>query len=376
MELVFNFFKLKVRPKIISFLKLLPKTSAKFGPVRGEPVSLKSLLKSNSGECFFGRMVFSKVNFFRKNKAKCIYGDPSTLFDIPNSFQTEAFLVGLYNARVLGPTVAVITNQDRVIRDVSLDWGRTINNHFVYRRINLPPLKKFSGRSLLLATTGADTFYHWLIDSLPRLFIAHCCRLPLVSFDFIIVNDADKPFVNQYTTYLGIPNKKLISLSKTRHCAFDMLFVPSLPCEGSSGDPPPWVKTFYSNFFKRNEYFQFKPKNFFVARSKSNSRFLALSRGFKTFLKNNGFKILYLENLSIARQAFIFRHAKTVIAVHGAGLANLVFSKRCNVIEIFQEDTINQCYYSLSQLSDCNYKYVVLKKNEPLRKDHILKHLP
>ena len=53
------------------------------------------------------------------------------------------------------------------------------------------------------------------------------------------------------------------------------------------------------------------------------------------FLKEKGFEILKLENFDFKEQVYIFKNASIIVSAHGAGLANVCFSKKnCKVIEI------------------------------------------
>ena len=48
----------------------------------------------------------------------------------------------------------------------------------------------------------------------------------------------------------------------------------------------------------------------------------------KKILKKNNFDYIQLSKIDWYKQIYIFNNAKTIIGLHGAGLANLVFCKK------------------------------------------------
>jgi capsular polysaccharide biosynthesis protein len=66
-----------------------------------------------------------------------------------------------------------------------------------------------------------------------------------------------------------------------------------------------------------------------------------------------------LENYSIDEQANIFSNAGLILAPHGAGLTNLIFSnnKNVNVFEFFSKSYVNACYASICALKGFEYTY-------------------
>ncbi len=74
-------------------------------------------------------------------------------------------------------------------------------------------------------------------------------------------------------------------------------------------------------------------------------------------LSQYGFKKYILENLPITEQIELFYDADFVIGTHGAGLSNLVFSRKARVLELFPTGYILPHYYYLSKSTNNNYAY-------------------
>jgi capsular polysaccharide biosynthesis protein len=76
-------------------------------------------------------------------------------------------------------------------------------------------------------------------------------------------------------------------------------------------------------------------------------------------LKPRGFRRLDLEDLPLKEQVALFQDARAVVAPHGAGLTNLLFSQpACKVVELFAGDATPH-YRHLCQAADLSYADVV-----------------
>jgi capsular polysaccharide biosynthesis protein len=79
-------------------------------------------------------------------------------------------------------------------------------------------------------------------------------------------------------------------------------------------------------------------------------------------LEAAGFACIVLEQLSFAEQIHLFTTAETVVGVHGAGLANLVFAPAAaTVIEIMPDSCNNPCFRNIAAAVGCRYLQVPAK---------------
>lgn len=69
------------------------------------------------------------------------------------------------------------------------------------------------------------------------------------------------------------------------------------------------------------------PKKVFLARRKT--RNISNMEEVEAFLSKRGFTTIYPETLTVAHQFKIFRDAETVVGIHGAGLAPILYSEAC-----------------------------------------------
>lgn len=111
-------------------------------------------------------------------------------------------------------------------------------------------------------------------------------------------------------------------------------------------------------------------RKIYVSRRKSRRRRLKGEDLLEKRLQERGFAILHCEELSFPEQIRAFHDAETVVATHGAGLSNLVWSEApCRVIEIFPKNYLLDCYAWLSFSHGFDYRYVICKTGHKIDED-------
>lgn len=95
-----------------------------------------------------------------------------------------------------------------------------------------------------------------------------------------------------------------------------------------------------------------------VSRSDADERRMTNRDAVVSALEALGFESYVLSELTFAEQVRLFADAEIVVAPHGAGLANLAFSKDCTVIELFGSK-IKPTYFMLAASLGFEYRYVV-----------------
>ena len=96
-----------------------------------------------------------------------------------------------------------------------------------------------------------------------------------------------------------------------------------------------------------------------ITREKAGSRrLLFTSREIETLVKSD-FEVFNLEDMSFIDQVALFINAEEIIAVHGAGLSNVVFcSKNALVIELFPENLKSDYFSNIARIVGLRYKRV------------------
>jgi len=244
-----------------------------------------------------------------------------------------------------GPTISVVDSHDRLLGDVSVEWGRKANENWTFRRCCLPKPKKIAGRTLVLASTGGNTYFHWITDVLPRIRLARKAGHETDSFDHFLVNGRDQPFQKETLALFGVPEAKCLFLSGSESAyEFEEAGLPGLP--GVPGVVPPESVQFLREQFTATN--SGRPKKIFMGRGGARHRALIHEDEISRGLASKGFEAVECESLSVQKQAEAFASAEVVVGAHGAALANLVFCRPgTRVIELFSPRYVNPCYRDL-----------------------------
>lgn len=252
------------------------------------------------------------------------------------------------NVRVFGPTIAMADGKNQLLAQATIEWGRKANENWVFRRCRLPPTEKLRGKSLIMASTGGDTYFHWMTDVMPKYFLAQKAGYSLKDFDHFIVNGTKKPFQKESLARLGIPLDKCRTFAaKEKNYLAECAVLPSL--QGRSGVVSPRTVQQIRATFPVLRVSKKQGSKIFIGRSGAADRKLLHEKAIKSFLGSRGFQIFEPANFSISEQAELFFSADLVVVAHGAAATNLIFCRPGTwVIELFSPEYVNPCYRDLS----------------------------
>ncbi len=189
---------------------------------------------------------------------------------------------------------------------------------------------------------GHANYYHWLMNWLPRLFLLEMCGY---SKRTLLVGDSWARF--QQSTFNYFVKKDSYNILRVK----DVVFVKRLLVPTFFKNPlhSPFVVTQLRTRAKEDMLFV-KPKKIYVSRKSANGRRVVNEEEMFAVLKNKGYELVELEKLSFKEQVKLFSNATHVIAPHGAGLVNLVFSKKIKfVVEIFNKSW-SRVFWSLGAI--------------------------
>jgi capsular polysaccharide biosynthesis protein len=360
-------FQLKIaqrtRRLVVIILQKLPISSEIIGSPKG--------FYSSTYDCIAKSNKLIKANNQASYKqiyagGKCLQAKPITLGDnIHWKFRKfyehdhpKTFVAVIPSGRVWGFSGSVITPDDRLLADVSVEFVEQIKYHSIFNQIKLAPIHKIKGTVAVLSATGGYAYYHFMFDVLPRIHLLHKAEIAFDNIDYFLVNSYQSPFHREMLGKLGISETKILESSKYPHIKADKLIVPSLP--GVMVYPPAWAGQFLREEFLNCQITKLHGgERIYISRAKASRRKVTNENELVNFLSQLGFKTIILESLPVSEQALIFASAKIVVAPHGAGLSNVIFCPRGNkIIEIFSPQYINIMYWCLSNQMGLEYYYI------------------
>jgi capsular polysaccharide biosynthesis protein len=225
-------------------------------------------------------------------------------------------------------------------RDARRRWAIDLTS-----RRRLPRIRRIEGRVAALNLQYSHNYYHWLIDLLPRLATL---RELGGAVDYYLV-DCHTEANRRTLAMLGISERQMIQPHAALTLQASELLLPSFPTPGclhafrdmladAAGNAPEVRPTA-------------TPQRLFISRRNARTRQLENEAEVEALLQNRGFETCLMEDHSLAQQARLINGAETIVGVHGAGLANLIFARRgVRVIELVHADRYNRLLFpQLSQ---------------------------
>ena len=262
----------------------------------------------------------------------------------------------LPDGRVFGSGNVLSPDGGAIARDVSQDFGKPFAEHWLLACKKIRPPRIVAGATAVIATTHGAGYAHWLLDELPRLL-----ALRPGDCDTLIGHAAHA--VNREALRLLGWESNVIEPARLSHFQCEQLVVPSV-----DGAPTPRaierLLAFVEPLHERASPFG---ERLYISRESARRRRVANETELWPQLSARGFTKLKLEELTWREQINAFRHARIIVAPHGAGLANLVFCRPgATVVELFNRSYVNGCFWQVAALGNLDYRPVVQASPQPL----------
>lgn len=269
------------------------------------------------------------------------------------------FLARLPGGRVFGAGIVLAPDGTTVARDVSLDFGKPVGEHWLLTEPRIPPPQPVPGTTAVIATTLAKGYGHWLLDELPRLL-----TLPRGQADHLIAHGT-QPYSRTALAHYGWTGA-VLQADRRAHFHCEQLIVPSLV--GTVVHPTRFglelVTEFATAFSTPASAWG---ERLYITREEARRRRVTNEPQLWAELQQAGFAKVRLEQLTWPEQINAFRHAKLVVGPHGAGLANLAFCPPgTRVVELFNRAYVAGGFWRLADLCGLDYRPVVSAGTEPM----------
>lgn len=343
-----------------AFWRLLPGTSARFGPprrwqswagyLREHPSHWVPLFPERTGE--FG------VPFWPPA------GRPLPFAEGRRFHWLEQGVARLEHARVVSVHGWCVAPTDTFLGDFC--FGGNVRDSFVYSLTLQQPPRRLEGVTLNLCSAhAAVNFCHWLLDAVGRLALVERAGIAWPSIDQVLLPLFPGETARWVRATLGLTGPKLIFPGQRAQFRCDQLLQPSFP--GFVAAYPPWVVEFYRQHFPAPPVA--RHRRLYVPRR--GKRGLTNEAAVEARLRELGF-----EEFEPAHQTQL--HEKLadvshVVGVHGAALANLVFCRPgTRVLELLPSDLWDPYYYSLCDSGRMPYGVLVGKSTRQRRRRHAM----
>jgi hypothetical protein len=242
----------------------------------------------------------------------------------------------------VGGSDPIIRNHDGRILFESAMCQRAILDANVWNLLSKPRCS--AEVAILLATPWSTySYYHWLVDALPRLLY-----LPddLLARFKLIIPQAPKRFHIESLRSLNLEMASCLELP-SKPTKFGVLVFPELlaPTGSISVDAIRRMRERFAVGFERPTK---NGRRIYVCRRDTKRRVVNEAELLRV-LERRGFDVICPGELSLSEQIRVFSDAAIVVGPHGAGFTNMIFAPRgSTLIELFGSSYVNGCFWALS----------------------------
>ena len=225
-----------------------------------------------------------------------------------------------------------------------------------YRMPSLRPRRYMKGNYYSLFWIHWSNYFHWLHDSLLRLYRISEFVPPDTRF---IVPANLPPRWQESLACLGLPSAQLVEYDGESVWRLENLFFSSYT-KRASYDLPVELDWFRRRIWQNAGISEPKrAKRIYISRERAAWRKIVNEAQVRECVASFGFESHVLEALTFQEQVKLFSQAEIVVGCHGAGNANMLFAPpHATMIEIFSPNYVQNSYWSMCDGLDVTYWYL------------------
>ncbi len=263
--------------------------------------------------------------------------------------RSEIFVCDVVPAYVHIGLGIVCTKDFRAIVDSGMQYRVTIARwRLTYLdRLKLPWSKHFAITALYIFSLSAENFWHFLYDSIPRIYSAILAR-PNQKLTVLVPDTLPDAFRELLSCVLP-KNFDTLSVPQGSWVKVDRLILPSYVSRCENGFLPAEYYEYIRNCVFKT--FNLTPvenptERIYISRTHAKHRRILNEDEIIQYLKNYGFKVVCLEKMSFREQVKLFTQAEVIIAPHGAGLATTLFSGKIKILVLYPENSPTPFFFT------------------------------
>jgi len=311
-----------------------------------------------------------------KTGNSCVIGE--TPYQIKDRSEQEFTLLNpwiseIYNAQLVGSQAVAFNEDGNIISSSTLPPKEQLNHRFEGGL----PISTFLIKTIRVSqTTEIDTvcslvnywsknYYHWIVDCLTRIEGLEYYQKKTGYHPLLIINSNPTSWQIESLEILGFGPDDYTQW-ETAKAKVKKLVVPSFRRQGEWVAPSAlhWLRQRILNNLPLGEGDQlsFSP-NVYISRAKASGRRVINEDEVVEFLRPLGFVSYSLEDLSFVEQVRLFSTAKMIIAPHGAGLTNIIFSPNETTVIEFVTPWVSSGYFVPAEI--LGFKHGCLECHQP-----------
>jgi len=276
-----------------------------------------------------------------------------------NTFESEpVFTCCIENAR-FEPNCGILASvRDEIFIDSAKDYLRLYRGVPQFGAQRRRPRRRVRGTASSILGPFFTHFYHWTLEALPRLY-----SLSLIDEEIRLLMPNHLPKYQKETLELLLPNNLFVDYYKdTDWIEVERFVFPSYTTthHNFTFPPLPYLEFVRTNLFRglgivRGDNAK---QRIYISRSTANTRRVLNESRVMDLLGSQGFKSYCLEKMDFKSQVELFCGADAIVAPHGAGMLNMIYSSAPVPVLEFATGISTPCYFFLANRIGHHYDYL------------------
>lgn len=289
--------------------------------------------------------------------------------DLENPVQYEPgnrFVCEVPDAVILGPAGLGLTSKGEPILDtvtpppisqtpsrrVGVALSQSMRKNGIRKNlsaINANTSSKKEFGEVAVAIPPWNNYYHWTIGCLLRFRLLEKHGEKTGRYPDVLVPSDSPSWMQETLDILGYSG--CIVKWEGGVTSAQKLVVPTFP------DPIPsevsWLKTRMKNAVTKST----TSKKIYIDRGDATIRRVKNKKELNRTLSKHDIDAFRLSNLTVKEQLELFANAEVIVAPHGAGLTNLIYSTNASIVELFGEEVV-ATFDRLTEMTGQDYNYL------------------
>lgn len=241
----------------------------------------------------------------------------------------------------------------RAVAETMRQWAAPAADNPILGAVGYPPALALPGLTLSLLTLSGQGFYHFLLESIPRLQLL---RPWLERADHVLCAGYPGSLHARWLAHAGVPATKIVWMDGLCHVACEQLIFTSYPMRDQQ--PSAWTVNSIRAAFPSPTLAPDSPRRIWISRRDSRLRLLTWEDELLACLP--GFVRVELAGLSPEEQIALTAGADVIAGPHGAGLSHVLFGRPgTRVVELFPHGHCQPIYARLASLAGLHYGWAV-----------------
>lgn len=219
--------------------------------------------------------------------------------------------------------------------------------------MNILEVKEMDGDFIVCGVHNYDNYFHWHVDCLSGLLLAEKAGVKAK-----ILTPPLNSWRASSLAYMGLNESDLVP-SQGGMLRLSQAYWPSSLVRRGFHMSDEVVEAFdriRRGIKRADKLAPLFSERVYIGRTDTNVRKLNNELELISRLEARGYRVVTPGLFSYEEQISIMLQAKTIVSLHGAGLANMGFAPiSCNIVEIFPETFLNNGYYGMAQVTQQSY---------------------